>query len=108
MEINKDESLGILLTRIRDGVFIHVNKAYANIHGYSCSEMIGQSVFSLNTWASSDQRNEVISLLKEHGSINRIPIQARLKDGRIKDCLLSAELIDIDGEKYSLGVVQNC
>jgi PAS domain S-box-containing protein len=107
MEINTNDSLGIILTRIKDGLFIHVNKTYADFHEYNCNEMIGQSVFSLNTWASNDQRNEVISLLKEHGTISKVPIKARLKDGRIKDCLLTAELIEIDGEKYSLGIVQD-
>jgi len=99
--------LGILVTRIRDGKFMHVNKTYADFHGYCLDEMIGKTVFQLNTWGSEDQRTNVIHQLKEEGTISQMPIKARLKNGEIRECLLSAELFDIDGEKYTIGLIQD-
>jgi PAS domain S-box-containing protein len=98
--------IGTLLTRLKDGVFIHVNKNYADIHGYTVEEMIGSSVFELNTWAIIDERKLVIGILMEKGSFPETTIKARHKDGSVKDCLLSADLITIDGEKYALAVIR--
>lgn len=105
-EIIHAASTGTILTRMIDGVFIHVNKAYADIHGYSVEEMIGKSVFELNTWASVDQRKDLIDNLLQNGSVSNAEITALARDGSCRKCLLSAELILIDGEKYCLGLIQ--
>ncbi|HPS12678.1 MAG TPA: pectinesterase family protein [Prolixibacteraceae bacterium] len=106
MERKSEAPVGTILTRLSDGVFVHVNQAYADIHGYRVDEMIGQSVFSLNTWYVPEQRKAVIDELQKNGSFYNMPIKARKKDGIPVDCLLSGELIVMDGVKYCLGLIE--
>jgi PAS domain S-box-containing protein len=97
--------LGVVFTRIRDGRILHANKTYADIHGYQLEEIIGQSTLNLKVWAFNEQRTAVINELVKNGYFKNIQITAQRKNGEHKDCLVAGELIEMDGEKYSLGLI---
>jgi PAS domain S-box-containing protein len=55
----------ISISTIEEGKFIEVNDAFTKISGYSMEEVISDSGAGLNIWANSEDREKVISVLRE-------------------------------------------
>ena len=94
----------ISLTRFEDGVIYDVNDTYCRNVGYSREEMKGRSSLSLNLWVNKDDREKIKELLLKDGSFNNIEIIGKRKDGSVLHCLQSAELIEMNNERYIIAV----
>jgi diguanylate cyclase (GGDEF)-like protein/PAS domain S-box-containing protein len=98
----------ISITRLSDNKFIEVNPKFADLSGYQLHEIIGNSAMEINLWAdSADRKNLISKLKKNNGSIANFDSLFRKKDGEIRNCLISAEIIDINNEKHILSVAKD-
>ena len=102
-----NKKVGITFTRLSDGLILHVNERYVKMLGFTINEMMSKTTLTTNVWLNLDERNAVISQLLEKGSIETRILKVRKNDGEIKDVWFSAELIEIDNEKYSIGIIQD-
>ncbi len=92
------------ITRLSDGQIADANDAYLDFYGYSREEVIGQSRLKLGMWANPDDQTKIVEILQEQGWIRDFETQFRVKSGEIKDVLVSAELVEVAGEQYILGL----
>ncbi len=92
------------ISRLSDGHFLDVNDSYLRHTEYRREELLGKTAVELGIWISPEDRARFAQELKEHGFIRDFPTQYRAKSGRIGDILLSAELIELDGEPCLLGM----
>ena len=97
----------ITLTALKDGFVVDVNETAINVTGFTRDELIGKKTTLLNIWARSKDREKYISELMETGRVNNFETQFIMKSGEIKDALISGEVIELDGEKYVLGVIRD-
>lgn len=102
--IFRQSPMGIALTRLNDGVIIEANDEFAEIHGYTRDEIVGQSTRELNLWADPAEREFVIKQIIDKGSCRFYECKARRKDGGIRVLKMSAELIEKNGELYAIGI----
>jgi len=86
------------LARLNDGVLFEVNEAFLSTLGLSREDVLGRSSTELGLWGSEQDRMELVRELREHGSVRGREVPIRLRDGRERVMLLSAELVEIDGE----------
>ncbi len=86
----------VAISRLRDRVFIDVNEAFTRQSGYTREEILGHTAEELNLWYSSNQ-HIVLEELKEKRSLV-FEMQARHKNGSIRDQLVSAQVIELEGE----------
>jgi PAS domain S-box-containing protein len=93
--------LGLSITRLTDGQYIDVNDAFLRVFGYEREEALSQTSVQMQTWVFPKERERLVKILQDNGNIRNIETQYRRKSGEIFTALISAELIDVAGERYS-------
>jgi PAS domain S-box-containing protein len=88
---------GILITRLRDAKVLRVNDAWLAINNYSRDEVIGRSLADLGVW-TADERSGYVERLQRDGRISNYLAHLRRRDGSVRQTLLSAMRIEMDGE----------
>ena len=99
--------VAIAITRLKDNRFIDVNNAWQKATGYSREEIIDHTPFELNTWVNRGQRDRLISIMREQGTVRDFLFQLRHKSGTVLEMLMSAELIELAGERYMLSLAHD-
>jgi PAS domain S-box-containing protein len=97
----------ISITSFEDSRFVDVNEAFLEGYGFSREEVIGHTSEELDDWVDPQARMRFHKLLEEHGDIHNFEAQIRGKYGVVFDVLMSAELIDLFGQRYILSVSIN-
>ncbi len=97
----------ITITKLDDGIHLEINDAFCQVTGYTMGEIIGRTAIDLGLWVDPKNRDRLFHLLKESGRVRNYELESRNKSGEIITSLLSAEILDIDGEKCLLSVSQD-
>ncbi len=97
----------IVITRVSDGVFIEANAAALRLTGLSREQLIGQTALDLKLWADPAERDKLQAELRESGRVSAFACTLRTATGALRDCLMSATRIDIDGEACQLTLVHD-
>ncbi len=99
----------VAIARWRDGVYLDVNDSYAQVSGYSKEELIGHSPLAgdLNLWVRSEDRAPFAAALKKTGQALGVEIQFRHKSGAIRNALLSARVLDLEGEPCHVAIISD-
>ncbi len=92
----------IIITRMSDRSYFDVNDSFCQLTGYSRSEIINKTSLNLNLWVSQEDYNKFYQTLEKQGKICNYELDYRTKFGEIRTALLSADLIEINGEQYLL------
>jgi diguanylate cyclase (GGDEF)-like protein/PAS domain S-box-containing protein len=98
---------GAIISRLADGVIDDVNVGFTGLTGYERDEVIGQSAVSLGLWAEEGARDEMVSRLRENGSVADLPMVVRRKDGSTVECILASSLLTLDDEPYLIAVIRD-
>ncbi len=98
---------GIVITRFSDGEILEVNAAFASIHGCTVAELIGRKSSDLGLWDDPAQRDQMIQMLTTAGRCKNLEIKFRKKDNSVGDLIISAELIELAGERCMLGLASD-
>ena len=80
------------------GRLIEVNDSFLQAVGYEREAVIGNTVNDLRLWANLGDREAVMQLLRQQGSVHNRECQFCTKSGAIFTALFSAEVIQIRGE----------
>jgi PAS domain S-box-containing protein len=97
----------ITITRLRDGCHIEVNDNFCRTIGYAPEEVIGRTTVYLNLWVNLDDRDQLFQSIAQNGTISNHKFDFRTKSGDLRTALLSAELIDLNGEACVIAVSQD-
>ena len=94
----------ISLNRMRDGQFLNVNQAFTTVTGHSREEALESTARGLALWVDDASRRRSFYKLNNQGSLKLHEERFRMKNGKIRDFLWSASLVDVDGEECALSV----
>ncbi len=94
----------IALTTLLEVRCVEANDSFLKMLEYSREELIGQRLVDFGIWVDRDNRAHVRQRLRQQGRVRNLEVQLGTRTGSIKTVLLSAELIEISGETYVLGV----
>ena len=90
----------ITIASIEEGTFMLVNPAAERLSGYTREEMIGKSAVGLSFWPDPEERNRLVADVQRQETVHAREIRLRRKDGKVRDVLCSAALIDFEGGKF--------
>ncbi len=93
------------ITTFDEGRFIEVNDSFLSSLGYSRNEVIDHTVPELNIWVRPQDRLELRQRLQEKGVVRNHECEFKMKSGSVVVFLMSAELINLDGELCMLAVM---
>jgi PAS domain S-box-containing protein len=95
------------IARISDGRFVEVNDSCVEAFGYTRDEMIGSSGLELGLWVDPLARKSLIDELVAEGAIRHREVEYVAKNGDRRIGLLSAEVIMLGSEAYSISLVDD-
>ncbi len=92
------------ITSLDGGRFIDVNQSFERQMGYSKGDVLGHSSAELDMWPDILQRNRFYADLLEHGRSAEREVKLRTKAGQTMWAILSAETINVEGQRCVLSV----
>jgi PAS domain S-box-containing protein len=90
-----------------DGTFVDINEGFTELTGYSREDVIGRSSIEINIWDNIEDRNTMLKVLQECGQVENLEANFRMKDGSIKTALMSASIIQLNGEPHILSITRD-
>lgn len=97
----------IIVSTVREGSIIDVNQNALDTLGYDRDELVGKNLFELNLWVHPPNRQRLIEDLVNRQPVADIEVRYLCKAGRRITGLLSAELIEVEGEQCALMLVRD-
>ena len=88
--------------RLEDGEIIDVNNAFLKGTGYQREEVTGRIPVKFNICVDISQLDRVKELLLKQGSVSNLEMNILTKSGEIRTVLMSAEIIELKGERCVL------
>ncbi|RCJ35697.1 histidine kinase [Nostoc punctiforme NIES-2108] len=97
----------IALITVPNKRYIEVNDSFCRFFGYSRSQVIDRTDEELHIWVNPEEYNFLINILQQAKAIRNYEIDVCTSTGEIRTTLLSAEMIEIDGQWYVLGTAKD-
>jgi len=97
----------ININRMVDGLYMDINPGFTELTGYTPEETIGRTSADINIWANPADRQRLVQALLKDGVVNNMEAPFRVKDGTVRTGLMSASIIDLDGEKCILSITRD-
>ena len=94
----RSSPIALAIIRASDYRFMDANPGHFLLSGYTREEVIGRTSAELRLFVDPAQREELIRLLKEQGSVRDYEMEIRNKAGEVSIGLFSFERIELDGE----------
>ncbi len=95
------------INRLHDGLFIEINDGFTKQTLYTKEDVIGKNSLDIDIWLNPKTRNDFVETLNKKGEVNNFEVEFKIKDGSIKTCLMSARVIEIDGERCILTITRD-
>jgi PAS domain S-box-containing protein len=93
--------IAFMIAAMDDGLIIEVNDAFTTISGYTRKEALGNSTLNLKLWVDEEDRQLIITNLRNGNVVVRMETRLSAKNGNILTVLFSAQVIQL-GHKYCI------
>ena len=97
----------IMISSLRDGKIIEVNDGFVEMFKFQGEDLIGKTTQELRVWLRKEDRKRFIREIKDTGRVRNLEMNLRKKTDEIMTGLLSADIIEIDGENVILSVTND-
>ncbi|MBE9543385.1 MAG: response regulator [Proteobacteria bacterium] len=90
-----------------NGEFVEINEGFTILTGYTRADVIGISSQEIKIWDIPEDRKKILAELNKTGYADNIESKYRCKNGAIKPGLISARIINLNGENHVLTLTRN-
>ncbi|HRZ26906.1 MAG TPA: PAS domain S-box protein, partial [Spirochaetota bacterium] len=97
----------IVITRLKDGQIMDVNRGFEEISGWKTHEVIGRTAMEINVWNDLVERDKMVNDLKADLDVLNRESRFRRKDGSLRNVNYSARRIKIAGDDCIIFVLQD-
>src|SRR5262249_57757931 len=91
------------ISTVDEGRYRHVNASFLRLIGRGEQEVVGHTAVELGYWKDESQRQRLLARLSQ-GTVRDAPVTIRRPAGECREVLLSAELLDLEGEACVVGL----
>jgi two-component system, cell cycle sensor histidine kinase and response regulator CckA len=95
------------INRLEDGRVIEINEGFLRMTGYGPDEIIGKTTLDVNLWCNPEERNQLVNELRGKAFFENFEAEFRRKDGSIGIGLMSARVLEWQGEAHILSVTRD-
>jgi PAS domain S-box-containing protein len=96
----------IAVNSLTDGRFILVNEDYL-VAGYTRDDVMASSVIALRMWPSTQDLRRFVDTIECAGCVKNMEIQQRRRDGTFEIYLISASIVEMQGERCVLSMTRD-
>jgi PAS domain S-box-containing protein len=98
----------IMLMRLRDGMYVDINNSFVSMTGYPRDDVIGTSAYEdIRLWSDIKERDNFLMALEREGELRNMPMRITLRDGSIRECLVSASVFELGGAPHILTLMRD-
>jgi len=90
-----------------NGEFVEINEGFTILTGYTRADVIGISSRKIRIWNIPEDRKKIISDLNKSGFVDNVESKFRCKSGEINPGLISARIINLNGENHILTITRD-
>ena len=94
----------VSINRLEDGMYISINPGFTRILGYTEEDIIGKTSIEYNIWDNPEDRERLVAGLEKDGEVANFEATFKTKGGDIRDGLMSASVINLDGVPHILNI----
>ncbi len=95
------------INRLSDGLYLESNDGFAEILGYFPEEVQGKTSLELDIWDDPADRKRLVEGLLCDGEVDNLEARFRHRDGTIRYGLMSACIIELEGEPCILSITRD-
>jgi len=92
------------ISTLAEGRYLEVNEGYCRLFGWHRDEVVGRTTLELGVWPDSATRGPLRRALEQNGRVRQMEIQLGTKTGELRTFLISADVIEINGQACLLAV----
>ncbi|HUJ39133.1 MAG TPA: PAS domain S-box protein [Candidatus Acidoferrales bacterium] len=92
------------ISTLEEGRYIEVNEGYLRLFGWRRDEVIGKTTTELGVWPDPADREVFRHRLLADGPVRQMELHLRVKSGRVRTFLVSADVIELNGRPCMLAV----
>ncbi|MBS0165676.1 MAG: PAS domain S-box protein [Nitrospira sp.] len=85
------------ITELETGRCLEVNDACLKTFGFRREEVIGRTTLFLGIWPDARDRARLVDRLRSQGTVTNLDVLVRVRDGDLRQFLISADLITLRG-----------
>jgi PAS domain S-box-containing protein len=97
----------ITITAASDGEILEVNEGFSQIVGYTRDEIVGKRTMEVGIWKDTARRAQLIEALGAGGHVRDFPIDVVTRQGDVRSCVVSAEMLEIGHRSCILAVTRD-
>ncbi len=97
----------IILSTFPEGRIFDVNEGFTETTGYSPEQARGRTSQELELWSEPKGRERLGEELRSAGRVRNLESEFRDQRGEVHTCLISAELVELDGESSVLTMLRD-
>jgi PAS domain S-box-containing protein len=87
--------------------FLNANPAFLKMFGYESSEVVGHTADELGLWVEPHARETMLKALEHSPTVEPVQTKFRTKSGEIRDVVVVADILELDGVPCLLGITQD-
>jgi len=95
------------ISTVREGRIIEVNESFLKNMGFTRQEAVGKTAVELEAYVYPEQRDLLVRTMEEKGHVQNLEVQLYTRNGNIRHCLFSAELIELQKVEHVLVLLQD-
>ena len=99
--------VALVITSTDEHRIVEVNDAFARLTGYAAAELVGRVADDFALWNDAVQRRSIEKDLANYGGVRTCDVRVLPNEGEPLDCLVSAEAVDVHGERCVLWLYQD-
>jgi PAS domain S-box-containing protein len=97
----------LMIFRRGDGLIVDVNDSWERLTGYPRAEAVGRSWRDLHLWSDPQQPEQLAVRMSRVGRVRDVEFTFYPRSGELRDGLLSAEILEIDGVPHVLSIIRD-
>ena len=97
----------LVIFATESGSIIEVNDGFERLFGRARTDVVGHTALELDLWKDPLERERAHDILLEERTLRDFPIVARAASGALKQCLLSAEHIELASGRSVIVIVRD-
>ena len=97
----------IAIASCQSGQVLEVNKSFLQMSGYKATEVINRNLEQIYSDSALKVYQQALNKSDSQGFVRNLELEFTTKSGQVKTVLLSMELIELDGNKCTLQILND-